>query len=123
MKLQVEQVGDPKHLVGTSTKTGKPYDFYSYSFKSGANWYQVNGKGGENLQQGQTVNGTIEKTTYTKADGSKGENNKFTFIDPIIGELLERVDKLEKFCYEGKQEPVTVSNNDIDEDLINSIPF
>ena len=128
-KLIVDEVGDPKEVPAGTSKAGKAYSaFKSYSFKSGSQWYQWRGKGGDSLMVGQPVHGNIERKTFTKKDGSQGTACNFTPISQETAELLNRVEVLEKAVFakeepEPGDEPPHTDEENKEEIDIDDIPF
>ena len=94
-KLKIEKVYSKEY-------DGKNGKWKKYAVKSGDVWYTLRGKGAENIKEGDTIIGN-----YTTKDYEwKGENRTehiLTLLDPLIGELIERVEALEETVLELKK--------------------
>jgi len=113
MKYSIEKVLDPKHLQGTSKKTGKPYDFWSIAVISNEKLIQITGNEDyiKGLKAGDVLDGTLEENPYTNKEGEQKLAYKFK-----PKSVYERIADLEKRVY-------SLENNENSEEEIDDPPF
>lgn len=88
-KLKVERINSRDFTTGDGKK------FKNYSIASGGNWYQLKGKNIELVKEGDEIIGNISEKDYTKKDGTSGTAHIFVLIDPVIGDILKRIERIE----------------------------
>ena len=96
-------------------KNGQPMSFIKYAVSSGGTWYTLKGRGKELAKEGDILVGEVEEKDYTTKDGKDGTEHILTLIDPMMADILKRVEALESAVFNGdaKKEVGAKNNSDL----------
>ena len=104
-------------------KNGRDLTFTKYAVQSGGTWYTLDGKGKENIKQGDKIKGQHFTKDWQSGDKS-GTENILKLLDPEILELYERVERLENLIKNVNKQPFPdKSNSPIGDEENEDLPF
>lgn len=92
---------------------GKNGKWKKYSVKYQDVWYTLKGDNLASIKDNDELIGEISTKDYTTKDGKEGTEHIFTLIDPLMADILARIERLESNVFPGVVTAKPLNNDDL----------